>query len=219
MCILGMPEEKRSAGSEGDTMSVRMGVLALLVAEPGYGYQLRGEFEHRTGGSWPLNIGQVYTTLDRLERDGLVARGDADDDGHVVYTATDAGREAVATWFREPVPSKRGRDELAIKFAIAVTVPGVDVRNLVLVQRTSAVRALQDLTRLKRTTDPATELAWSLVLESMVFQAESEVRWLDHVESSVARYQPTPRATTDQPDDEDAYGSEPTGRRRDGAVR
>ncbi len=77
-------------------MSVRMGVLALLVGGPGYGYQLRGEFEQRTGGSWPLNIGQVYTTLDRLERDGLVARGDADDDGHVVYTATDAGREAVA---------------------------------------------------------------------------------------------------------------------------
>ncbi|WP_420363218.1 PadR family transcriptional regulator [Curtobacterium aetherium] len=200
-------------------MSVRMGVLALLVAEPGYGYQLRGEFEHRTGGSWPLNIGQVYTTLDRLERDGLVARGDADDDGHVVYTATDAGREAVDRWFSEPVPSKRGRDELAIKFAIAVTVPGVDVRHLVQVQRAAAIRALQDLTRLKRTTDPSTELAWSLVLESMVFQAESEVRWLDHVESSVARYQPAPRATTDAPDDEDAYGSEPTGRRSTEARR
>jgi len=200
-------------------MSVRMGVLALLVAEPGYGYQLRGEFEHRTGGSWPLNIGQVYTTLDRLERDGLVARGDADDDGHVVYTATDAGREAVDRWFSEPVPAKRGRDELAIKFAIAVTVPGVDVQRLVQVQRTAAVRALQDLTRLKRTTDPATDLAWSLVLESMVFQAESEVRWLDHVESSVARYRPAPRAMTVPGEDDDVFVSEPTGRRDGGVVR
>ncbi|WP_372499925.1 PadR family transcriptional regulator [Curtobacterium flaccumfaciens] len=150
-------------------MSVRMGVLALLVGGPGYGYQLRGEFEHRTGGSWPLNIGQVYTTLDRLERDGLVA-GDADDDGHVVYTATDAGRAEVARWFSEPVPAKRGRDELAIKFALAVTVRGVDVARLVQVQRGAAIRNLQDLTRLKRTTDPSTDLAWSLVLESMVFQ-------------------------------------------------
>lgn len=172
-------------------MSVRMGVLALLVDGPGYGYQLRGEFEQRTGGSWPLNIGQVYTTLDRLERDGLVARGDADVDGHVVYTATEAGRGAVARWFSEPVPAKRGRDELAIKFAIAVTVPGVDVERLVQVQRGAAVRNLQDLTRLKRTADPATDLAWSLVLESMVFQAEAEVRWLDHVESSVSRYRPS----------------------------
>ncbi|QCR45295.1 transcriptional regulator [Curtobacterium sp. SGAir0471] len=171
-------------------MSVKMGVLALLVGGPGYGYQLRGEFEHRTGGSWPLNIGQVYTTLDRLERDGLVARGEADDDGHVVYTATVAGREEVARWFSEPVPAKRGRDELAIKFALAVTVPGVDVPRLVQVQRASAMRALQDLTRLKRTADPAEDLAWSLVLESMIFQAEAEVRWLDHVESFVDRYMP-----------------------------
>ncbi|SDQ12255.1 DNA-binding transcriptional regulator, PadR family [Curtobacterium sp. UNCCL20] len=167
-----------------------MGVLALLVRGPGYGYQLRGEFEHRTGGSWPLNIGQVYTTLDRLERDGLVARGDTDDDGHVVYTATDAGRDEVARWFSEPVPPKRGRDELAIKFALAVTVPGVDVTHLVQVQRTAAVRNLQDLTRLKRTADPSEDLAWSLVLESMLLQAEADVRWLDHVESSVARYRP-----------------------------
>lgn len=167
-----------------------MGVLALLVRGPGYGYQLRGEFEHRTGGSWPLNIGQVYTTLDRLERDGLVARGDTDDDGHVVYTATDTGRDEVARWFSEPVPPKRGRDELAIKFALAVTVPGVDVTHLVQVQRTAAVRNLQDLTRLKRTADPSEDLAWSLVLESMLFQAEADVRWLDHVESSVARYRP-----------------------------
>ncbi|WP_083263975.1 PadR family transcriptional regulator [Curtobacterium sp. ER1/6] len=178
-------------------MSVRMGVLALLVGGPGYGYQLRGEFEQRTGGSWPLNIGQVYTTLDRLERDGLVARGDADDDGHVVYTATDAGREAVARWFSEPVPAKRGRDELAIKFALAVTVPGVDVPRLVQVQRSAALGTLQDLTRLKRSADPATDLAWSLVLESMVFQAEAEVRWLDHVESTVTRHMPPPAPVTD----------------------
>ena len=174
-------------------MSVRMGVLALLVGGPGYGYQLRGEFEQRTGGSWPLNIGQVYTTLDRLERDGLVARDGADDDGHVVYTATDAGRAEVARWFSEPVPAKRGRDELAIKFALAVTVPGVDVTHLVQVQRAAAVGNLQDLTRLKRTSDPAEDLAWSLVLESMLFQAEAEVRWLDHVEASVTRHRPAAR--------------------------
>ena len=96
----------------------------------------------------------------------------------------------MARWFSEPVPAKRGRDELAIKFALAVTVPGVDVTHLVQVQRAAAVRNLQDLTRLKRGTDPAEDLAWSLVLESMLFQAEAEVRWLDHVESSVARYRP-----------------------------
>ncbi len=53
-------------------MSVRSGLMALLAEGEKYGAQLRSEFETRTGGTWPLNVGQVYTTLDRLVRDGLV---------------------------------------------------------------------------------------------------------------------------------------------------
>ncbi len=53
-------------------MSVRHSLLALLEEGPRYGYQLRSEFEHRTAAAWPLNVGQVYSTLARLERDGLV---------------------------------------------------------------------------------------------------------------------------------------------------
>src|ERR1700761_5255868 len=60
-------------------MSVRHALLALLSEGPKYGLQLRHEFETRTGEVWPLNVGQVYTTLQRLERDGLVeAEGDGD---------------------------------------------------------------------------------------------------------------------------------------------
>ncbi len=55
-------------------MSIKYGLLALLRDRPGYGYQLRAEFEEATGSTWPVNIGQVYTTLTRLERDGLVAK-------------------------------------------------------------------------------------------------------------------------------------------------
>jgi DNA-binding PadR family transcriptional regulator len=54
-------------------MSIRHGLLALLEEGPRYGYQLKSEFESRTGSTWPLNVGQVYTTLGRLERDGLVS--------------------------------------------------------------------------------------------------------------------------------------------------
>src|SRR6202012_3215532 len=53
-------------------MSVRHALLALLSEGPKYGLQLRQEFVARTGEVWPLNVGQVYTTLQRLERDGLV---------------------------------------------------------------------------------------------------------------------------------------------------
>ena len=172
-------------------MSVRNALLALLEQGPMYGYQLRSEFERRTGSTWPLNVGQVYTTLTRLERDGLVAEDGADGEGHVVYRVTDAGREEVSTWFTTPVGrTQPPRDELAIKLALAVTVPGVDVGTVIQQQRRATMSAMQDYTRLKRTArdshEPA-DLAWSLVLDSLVFAAEAEVRWLDHCEARLRR--------------------------------
>jgi DNA-binding PadR family transcriptional regulator len=172
-------------------MSIRQGLLALLEQQPMYGYQLRAEFESRTGSTWPLNVGQVYTTLSRLERDGLVEAAGQDDEGHAVYRITASGRDEVRSWFATPVSrTAPPRDELAIKLAMAVTVPGVDVRAVVQRQRTSTIRALQDYTRLKAdAAEPAHagDLAWQLVLESLIFDAEAEVRWLDHCEARLAR--------------------------------
>jgi DNA-binding PadR family transcriptional regulator len=171
-------------------VSVRNALLALLEQGPRYGYQLRAEFEDRTGGTWPLNVGQVYTTLSRLERDGLVEGQGEDGEGHVVYAVTTAGRDEVSAWFASPVArSQPPRDELAIKLALAVTVPGVDVGAVIQQQRTATMTALQDYTRLKRRAagdDPA-ELAWGLVLDSLVFAAEAEIRWLDHCEARLRR--------------------------------
>jgi DNA-binding PadR family transcriptional regulator len=195
----------------GATMSVRQGLLALLAEQPMYGYQLRGEFEARTGGTWPLNIGQVYTTLGRLERDGLVTPAGASDDGNERYALTDEGRAEVGTWWATPVPRDApGRDELAIKLALAVTVPGVDVRGVVQRQRTETLRSLQAYTRLKtrEAEDGSRELAWRLVLDNLVFAAEAEVRWLDHVEARLAR------SAADRPaDDRTAPRQAPSSRR------
>jgi hypothetical protein len=88
--------------------------------------------------------------------------------------------------------SQPPRDELAIKLALAVTLPGVDVGTIIQRQRTATMAALQDYTRLKRTGRAATpqdraDLAWSLVLDSLVFDAEAEVRWLDHCEARLRR--------------------------------
>ncbi len=187
-------------------MSIRQAMLAILEQGPMYGYQLRAEFEQRTGETWPLNIGQVYTTLTRLERDGLVevvGHGGADetdrsdhaahDRQHVSYRATEAGRSEVSEWFATPVPrSQPPRDELAIKLAIAVTLPDVDVATIIQRQRSATMASLQDYTRLKRTGRAATpaepaDLAWSLVLDALVFDAEAEVRWLDHCEARLRR--------------------------------
>ena len=101
-------------------MSVRQSLLAILDQGPCYGYQLRGEFDRRTGSTWPLNVGQIYNTLDRLERDGLVEKADHGDEGQIYYLITDAGRTEVASWLGSPVlRSSATRDELAIKLVAA----------------------------------------------------------------------------------------------------
>jgi DNA-binding PadR family transcriptional regulator len=174
-------------------MSIRHGLLALLDQGPRYGYQLRVEFEARTGATWPLNVGQVYTTLGRLERDGLVAPHGEDEDGHLFYAVTEAGRAELRNWFETPVPrNSPPRDELAIKLAMAVTVPGVDVAAVVQAQRRHSMKALQDYTRLKGQALNADsgrqdDLAWLLVLEQLIFQTEAEIRWLDHCETRLAQ--------------------------------
>jgi DNA-binding PadR family transcriptional regulator len=173
-------------------MSVKQALLALLEEGPMYGYQLRAEFEQRTGATWPLNVGQVYTTLSRLERDGLVEGAASDEEGHVIYRITTTGRDEVVAWFTTPVTrTQPPRDELAIKLALAVTVQGIDVGRVIQQQRSATMTALQDYTRLKRTgpdRSPASaDLAWSLVLDSLVFSAEAEIRWLDHCEARLRR--------------------------------
>ncbi|WP_396642978.1 PadR family transcriptional regulator [Microbacterium sp.] len=180
-------------------MSVRQSLLAILDQGPCYGYQLRTEFDRRTGSSWPVNVGQIYTTLDRLERDGLVAQGDTDEHGHVYYEITDAGRTAVREWLRSPVTRVRGtRDELPLKLALAATLPGVDVAAIVEAQRRSSLAGLAMLRDARRADDARTtrgeELARQLVIDAQVFQAEAEVLWLDHLEDRLAQHPPAETA-------------------------
>jgi DNA-binding PadR family transcriptional regulator len=172
-------------------MSIRQGLLALLVEGPRHGYQLRQEFDSRTGSTWPLNIGQVYTTLSRLNRDGLVETTGDGDDSHKLYALTRAGHAAVDEWFATPVQlPDRPRDELAIKLAMAAETPGVDVGSVIQAQRTATVEAIQDFTKLKAGADADADLGWLLVLDSLLYQAEAEVRWLDACEQRLSRHHP-----------------------------
>ena len=114
-------------------MSVRHALLALLSEGPKYGLQLRQEFEARTGEVWPLNVGQVYTTLQRLERDGLVESDDAADEGsQKAFRLTAEGDAELAQWLRTPPDlSFPPRDELVIKVMVALRMPEVDVHEVI----------------------------------------------------------------------------------------
>lgn len=169
-------------------MSVRQSLLAILDQGPCYGYQLRAEFTRRTGAA-ALNVGQIYNTLERLERDGLVSKDEVDAEGHVYWRITDAGSAAVRDWFDTPVERVEGaRDELTLKLALAATLPGVDVLPLVRAQRAASQGRLDELTAryvAVEVGDPASVVA-ALPLSATLFAAESEVRWLAHVEDRLS---------------------------------
>jgi DNA-binding PadR family transcriptional regulator len=177
-------------------MSVRQSLLAILAQGPCYGYQLRAEFERRTGAAWPLNVGQIYNTLERLERDGLVAKGDIDEHGHVYYAITDAGRRDAEDWLAAPLAGRAGaRDELAVKIALALSLPGVDAASLVATERHAAQGRLDDL----RATAPASDLAAALVHDRLVTNAAAEVAWLDQVERRLSQHPPAERVVALSP--------------------
>ena len=169
-------------------MSVPHALLALLSEGPKYGLQLREEFEARTGEVWPLNVGQVYTTLQRLERDGLVeSAGSADEGPQKCYRITEAGDAELADWLRTPPDlAAPPRDELVIKVLVALRVPGVNVAEVLQVHRRYLIQLMQQWTRIK---DAAAEddLALALAVDAELFRLDSVVRWLDSADSRIKR--------------------------------
>jgi DNA-binding PadR family transcriptional regulator len=161
-------------------MSVRHALLALLSEGPKYGLQLRQEFEARTGEVWPLNVGQVYTTLQRLERDGLVESDGGDDDGpQKGFRITAAGDEELVGWLHTPGDiGAPPRDELVIKVLIALTLPELDVQDVIQVHRRHLIEAMQQYTRLKADAHDD-DVSLALVLDAELFRLDAAVRWLD----------------------------------------
>ncbi|MET0493247.1 MAG: PadR family transcriptional regulator [Actinoplanes sp.] len=170
-------------------MSIRYGLLSLLRHGPMYGYQLRSAFEQVTSGSWPLNIGQVYTTLGRLSRDGLIEPRAEGENGQQPFALTEAGAREAEEWFMRPLSAaERPRDELAIKIALAMSTPGIDATAVIQQQRTATMRSLQETTRLTRHDDA--DLAWRLLLDRLLLELDAQLRWLDKCDEMLAEYPP-----------------------------
>lgn len=159
-------------------------LLGLLDAEPRYGYELKAVFERFLGGTWTLNIGQIYTTLAKLERDGLVESQVVPQGGtpdRKVHALTDSGRAMLRAWTEvAEVGPVRLRDELFLKVAVcSLTNPGAAAR-LIHAQRAASLGSLAELGEAQR--DPDVHPSTSLLLEGAMLRLEADLRWLDVAE-------------------------------------
>lgn len=161
-------------------VSVRHALLALLSEGSKYGLRLQQEFEERTGEVWPLNVGQVYITLQRLERAGLVESDGQDGAGpQKRFTITQAGCAELDGWLRTPsgdVPPPR--DELVIKVLISLRVPGADVHDIVQAHRRHVIELMQRYWHMKAEA-AEDDLALGLIADAELFRLEGIARWLD----------------------------------------
>jgi DNA-binding PadR family transcriptional regulator len=172
-------------------MSVRHALLAFLSEGPKYGLQLRQEFEERTGEVWSLNVGQVYTTLQRLERDELIQSDDGEDEvgPQKAFRITEAGRRELDEWLSTPPDmTQPPRDELVIKVLAALRVPGVSVHDVIQIHRRYLVELMQQWTRLKED-EAEFDLTFALVADAELFRLDSAVRWLDAADGRLKRAQ------------------------------
>ena len=181
-------------------MSVPHALLALLSQGPKYGLRLQSEFESRTGEVWPLNVGQVYTTLQRLERDGLVETTGEGERSQKRYRITSVGERELSEWLRNPpdlVPPPR--DELVIKVLVALQVPGIDVHELLQVHRRHVIETMQRYTQVKAAARED-DVPLALVVDAELFRLEAIVRWLDAADVRLKRLpSPTPTEVVDLP--------------------
>jgi DNA-binding PadR family transcriptional regulator len=168
-------------------VSVRHALLALLSEGPKYGLQLRQEFEARTGEVWPLNVGQVYTTLQRLERDGLVVSQGDDEGPQRHFGITEGGEVELAEWLRTPPDlSSPPRDELVIKILVAARLPGVAVAEVIQVHRRHLVELMQQWTKIKELAGVG-DFALVLVVDAELFRLDGVIRWLDTADARLKR--------------------------------
>lgn len=152
--------------------------LALLARAPAHGYELKHALEERFGTTLPaLNAGQVYTTLARLERDGLVDGADVPGDTRQkrVYRLTAAGRAALEEWLATPTPATRLKDEFFMKLVLAAAAGIADPRALIERQRREYLQALRDLAAAPSNGNPVA----ALLAEGAALHVEADLRWLD----------------------------------------
>ncbi len=180
-------------------MSVRHAVLGLLAQRPRHGYELRAAFEAVVGGeqNWDVKPSQIYTTLARLEKGGLVAENSVEQDAGPekrIYAITADGLQTLREWFDASIVSDHQRDEFYLKLMVGLVADAADPHQLIQTQRAHLFQELHTLTVQRSRVDPKKELARILLLDKAAMHLEADLRWLDMTEARLdeIKRQPLP---------------------------
>jgi DNA-binding PadR family transcriptional regulator len=162
-------------------MSLRFGVLGLLAEGPLHGYQVKQCFEDLLGGTWEVNIGQVYQTLQRLERDGLVEEaGDRGDRGRQAYRLTAAGHAAFDEWLGDPEAEPQVlREEVYVKLALLGRHADGRLEKVLDDQRRVYLQRLRDLADSERSARDRGRPELALIFKGAQLHTEADLKWLD----------------------------------------
>ncbi|HET6351514.1 MAG TPA: PadR family transcriptional regulator [Coriobacteriia bacterium] len=172
-------------------MSVKHGILAVLDRRSMHGYDLRRDLEDELGAAWAINYGQIYSTLERMVRDGLVVQSEtvvtAEAPDRKLYTITPAGRTELHRWFLAAEDdAETGRDELHAKIVLGLT-GDVDVEQVIQAQRKGQLRRIGLLTERKERLDPELDFGSLLQTDLEIAKAEAVLAWLDRAEKRITK--------------------------------
>ena len=162
-------------------------VLALLAKEPSHGYELRARLRQALGPvGEAMNAGQVYVTLTRLEKAGLLAvertAGGADRSDRKVYALTPDGQQRVAEWLAEVSWPRPELAEFHLKLIAAAAAGLADPLTIVDLQRRELLRRLRDAQRAAMAEPDRSDAA--LLLEGVVLRLQADLRWLEACEKN-----------------------------------
>ncbi|GAB3662831.1 PadR family transcriptional regulator [Streptomyces sparsus] len=167
---------------------MRLPLLALLTRGPAHGYELKQDLEKLLGAAYPQpNVGQVYVTLGRLEKSGLIEGEDVEQSGRPnkrTYRITDAGREAVLGWFEETTDEPRVRDEFFMKLVLARQSGLADQIALINKQRRQYLNTMRDLSKLAAVEDRDNRVA-QLLIEGAMLHLQADLDWLERCQEEL----------------------------------
>lgn len=171
-------------------MSLRYGILGVLAEEPLHGYQIKSHFEALLGGGWEVNIGQIYSTLQRLERDGLIeAVGERGDRGKLAYQLTESGRQQLEQWLNEPETEPAYlREALFIKLVVLLRLAKGNVDAVLARQRRVYLQRLRDLAAHEHRARQEGNVDLVLLTKGAMLHTEADITWMDACLEEIAHF-------------------------------